>query len=59
MLSLVITEKIETMGITKDNKKFERTVEQTTPTNPTGNRNIETNKVDFDKKTIKKQQNKK
>jgi hypothetical protein len=47
------------MGIIKDNKKFERTVEQKTPTNPTGNRNIETNKVDGDKKTIKKQQNKK
>ena len=40
-------------------KKFERKTEQKTPTNPTGNRNIETNKVDIDKKTIKKQQNKK
>ncbi len=40
-------------------KKFERDTEQKTPTNPTGNRNIETNDVDIDKKTIKKQQNKK
>ncbi len=47
------------MGIIEDNKKFERTVEQKTPSNPTGNRNIETNKVDGDKATIKKQQNKK
>lgn len=47
------------MGIIKDNKKFERKVEQTNPTNPTGNRNVETNKVDGDKATIKKQQNKK
>jgi len=59
MLSLLGTKIKETMGIIKDNKKFERTVEQTTPTNPTGNRNIETNKFDIDKKTIKKQQNKK
>ena len=36
-------------------KKFERKTEQTTPTNPTGNRNVETNKVDIDEKTIKKQ----
>lgn len=47
------------MGVIKDNKKFETTVEQKTPTNPTGNRNIETNKVDGDQKTIKKQQTKK
>ncbi|WP_416443632.1 hypothetical protein ACH3O9_01385 [Leeuwenhoekiella sp. A16] len=40
-------------------KKFERKTEQTTPTNPTGNRNVETNKVDIDEKTIKKQENKK
>ncbi|WP_262898403.1 hypothetical protein [Aequorivita echinoideorum] len=40
-------------------RKFERKTEQKNPTNPTGNRNIETNKVDIDKKTIKKQQNKK
>jgi hypothetical protein len=40
-------------------KKFERKTEQTNPTNPTGNRNIKTNKVDTDEKTIKKQQNKK
>ncbi|MEO6347034.1 MAG: hypothetical protein ABIO60_03905 [Aquaticitalea sp.] len=47
------------MGIIEDNKKFGRTVEQKTPTNPTGNRNIKTNKMDSDKSTIKKQQNKK
>lgn len=46
------------MGIIKDSKKFTRTKEQTNPTNPTGNVNQETNKVDFDKKTIKKQQKK-
>lgn len=40
-------------------KKFESKIEQKNPTNPTGNRNIKTNKVDIDKKTIKKQQNKK
>ena len=40
-------------------KKFERTVDQKNPTNPTGNRNIETNKIDIDSKTIKEQQNKK
>ncbi len=40
-------------------KKFERKTEQTNPTNPTGDRNQKTNKVDYDEKTIKKQQNKK
>ncbi len=40
-------------------KKFERKTEQTNPTNPTGDRNQKNNKVDFDKKTIKEQQNKK
>lgn len=40
-------------------KKFERKTEQKTPTNPTGDRNVKTNKFDIDKKTIKKQQNKK
>lgn len=40
-------------------KKFERKTEQTTPTNPTGNRDKQTNEVDIDEKTIKKQQNKK
>lgn len=47
------------MGAIEDNKKFERTKEQKNPTNPTGNRNIKTNKFDIDKETIKKQQNKK
>lgn len=40
-------------------KKFERKTEQTHPTNPTGNINQNTNKVDFNEKTIRKQQNKK
>lgn len=40
-------------------KKFERTKEQKNPTNPTGNINQKTNEVDFDEKTIRKQQNKK
>lgn len=47
------------MGIIEDKKKFKRTTEQTTPTNPTGNRNVKTNKFDIDKKTIKDQQSKK
>jgi hypothetical protein len=45
------------MGIIKDRKKFNRTKEQTHPTNPTGNINQLTNH--FEKTTIKKQQNKK
>ncbi|TDQ30789.1 hypothetical protein [Zeaxanthinibacter enoshimensis] len=44
------------MGIT--DKKFERTKDQNTPTNPTGNTNIDTNKFDIEKDTIKDQQNK-
>ncbi|MFI8380462.1 hypothetical protein [Leeuwenhoekiella sp. MAR_2009_132] len=40
-------------------KKFDSKVDQKNPTNPTGDRNVNTNKVDFDKKTIKDQQNKK
>jgi hypothetical protein len=46
------------MGIIKDNKKFKRKVEQSNPTNPTGNTSINTNTFDIDEKTIKKQQNK-
>ncbi|MBD0852383.1 hypothetical protein [Maribacter arenosus] len=46
------------MGIIKDNKKFKRKVEQSNPTNPTGNTSIDTNTFDIDKKTIRKQQNK-
>lgn len=34
-------------------RKFERKVEQTNPTNPTGNVNQTTNDFDIDKKTIK------
>ena len=47
------------MGTIEDNKKFKTTKDQENPTNPTGNRNIKTNKFDIDKKTIKDQQNKK
>ncbi|NJB70684.1 hypothetical protein GGR42_001146 [Saonia flava] len=47
------------MGIIEDKRKFKRKVEQTNPTNPTGNVNQTTNKVDFDNATIKSQQNKK
>lgn len=47
------------MGIIEDNKKFKRKKEQKTPTNPTGNTNIETNDFDIDEKTIKKQRKKK
>lgn len=51
--------KITIMGIIKDNRKFERDVEQENPTNPTGDINANTNKFDIDEKTIKDQQNKK
>lgn len=50
--------KKEIMSTIKD-KKWKRKQEQTNPTNPTGNRNIDTNKFDIDEKTIKDQQNKK
>lgn len=46
------------MGIIKD-KKLRRKTEQSNPTNPTGNTNVNTNKFDIDEKTIKNQQNKK
>lgn len=46
------------MGIIKDNKKFERKTKQTNPTNPEPNVDDKLNRVDIDKKTIKKQQNK-
>ncbi|MBC6999557.1 hypothetical protein [Cytophaga sp. FL35] len=46
------------MGIIKD-KKLRRKTEQTNPTNPTGNTQVDTNKFDIDEKTIKNQQNKK
>ena len=46
------------MGIIKDKKKFKTTVEQTNPTNPTGNTKRENNQFDIDEKTIKNQQNK-
>ncbi len=40
-------------------RKFERKVTQTHPTNPTGNTNQLTNDFDIDKSTIKEQQSKK
>lgn len=46
------------MGIIEDKKKFKRKVEQTNPTNPTGNTNIKTKDFDIDEDTVKKQQNK-
>ena len=42
-----------------ENNKRRRKEEQKNPTNPTGNTNQETNKVDYDEKTIKEQQKKK
>jgi hypothetical protein len=51
--------KTTNMGMIKDRKKFKITKEQTHPTNPTGNTNQLTSHFDIDKKTIKKQQNKK
>ena len=47
------------MGGPIEDKHRTRKKEQSTPTNPTGNRNVKTNEVDIDKKTIKDQQNKK
>jgi hypothetical protein len=46
------------MGHIIKNRKFKRKVTQKQPTNPK-NDNIEANKFDIDKKTIKEQQNKK
>ncbi len=45
-------------GKIEKNKK-KRKEDQKNPTNPTGNANQRTNKVDIDEKTIKDQQNKK
>lgn len=42
-----------------EKNKLKRKEEQKNPTNPTGNTKRDTNKVDIDEKTIKKQQNKK
>jgi hypothetical protein len=47
------------MGKIENNRKFTRKVEQTNPTNPTGNTNLETNDFDYDQNSIKKQQKKK
>ena len=46
------------MGIINDKRKFKRKVEQSNPTNPTGNTNVDTNDFDIEKDTIKNQQNK-
>ena len=46
------------MGIIHDKRKFKRKVEQSNPTNPTGNTNVDTNNFDIEKDTIKEQQNK-
>lgn len=47
------------MGIIEDNKKFKRTTEQTTPTNPTGVDKKDINQFNIDKKTIRDQKSKK
>ena len=47
------------MGVIDDKRKFKRKVEQSNPTNPTGNTRIDTNTFDIDEKNIKSQQNKK
>tara|TARA_R100001377_G_scaffold77897_1_gene55399 strand:- start:680 stop:823 length:144 start_codon:yes stop_codon:yes gene_type:complete len=46
------------MGTISDKRKFKPTKEQSNPTNPTGNTNIETNDFDIDKKTIRDQKSK-
>ena len=58
-VSSSIISKTKDMGTIKDKKKFNTTKDQNNPTNPTGNTNIKTNEFDIDKKTIRKQQNKK
>jgi hypothetical protein len=49
--------KIKVMGRMEDSRIKRRDLESD-PLKKIGNRNIKTNKVDFDAKTIKKQQNK-
>lgn len=46
------------MGIIDEKRLKRRGRRQTNPTNPTGNTNIETNKFDIEKETIKGQQKK-
>lgn len=47
------------MGIIKDNKKFERSTVQSTPTNPNGiAKKTSTKDFNIDSKTIKEKQNK-
>ncbi len=59
MISNLLNNLILILNImTNDKRKFKRKEKQNNPTNPTGNTEIDTNKLDIDKKTIKKQQNK-
>ncbi len=46
------------MGIMNDKRKFKRKVEQSNPTNPSGNTSIDNNTFDIDEDTIKDQKNK-
>lgn len=47
------------MGIFEDKRKFKRKVEQTHPTNPTGNTDNDNKEFDIDSDTIKEKQDKK
>lgn len=47
------------MATADDKRKFKRKTEQSDPSNPSGNTEVDTNKFDIEEKTIKKQQNKK
>lgn len=47
------------MGNIKDRKLKRKNQDQHNPTNPSGNTNIDTDRFDIDKRTIKDQQNKK
>jgi hypothetical protein len=51
--------KTKKMNAITDKRKFKRKVEQSNPTNPSGNTNIDTNKFDIEADTIRDQQNKK
>jgi hypothetical protein len=46
------------MGIMNDKRKFKRKVEQSDPTNPSGNTNVDTNTFDINEDTIRDQKNK-
>ncbi|MBC8766835.1 MULTISPECIES: hypothetical protein [Arenibacter] len=47
------------MGVTQDKRKFNRKVEQSNPTNPTGGTSVKNKTFDIDKKTIDENQSKK